>query len=139
VLHLERDRDPVGRGVGAARGRRQAPRGGGGPPFAFEVVDTPDGVRVKYRSETPLERPQPPRAEARVLEALRARPEPAALDALMAATGLERGTVKNALTALRQQGLARPVARGRWEATSSSLGVSDDDARRGDDSLPPHG
>ncbi len=137
VLHIERDRDPVGRGTGPARvyvGKFRS--GEPGPPFAFEVRDQEaGGVRLVYLGETTVERPQQPQlgnARDKVLNAL---PIAGAksLETLARETQLEIGTVKNQLAALKRDGRALNVERGQWRkiviiVTDPKASDDDDDA-----------
>jgi hypothetical protein len=135
VLHIERNRDAVGLGVGPARlyvGKRRA--GEKGPPFRFDVEELPSGgVRLVYLGETTVERSteQPATAADKVLAAAHNATSPMSPQALAGVTGLDVGTVKNTLTALKAQGLMRNVDRGQWIVSSSSSqdyrGNDDDD------------
>jgi len=140
VLHVERDRDEVGRGIGAARvyvGKRRA--GDSGPSFSFEVRDVNGGAAPIWIEEIAVasSAPKPKPSNERVW---------AALDAAMASTPdevrervnkdggatLGVGTVKNALSNLGKEGRAENAGRGQWRrlSSSSSSVVGDDD---GDD------
>jgi hypothetical protein len=132
VLHLERDRDAVGRGTGPARlyvGKRRA--GTAGEPFSFDVVPHhPAGARVVWQESVPLDRRAGAAAVTsadRVAAALEAATAPVDLQTLADRTGLALGTVKNVLPVLRATGRAERAARGLWGKSSSSFPYSDDD------------
>jgi hypothetical protein len=118
VLHIERDRDPVGRGTGPARlfvGKLRA--GEAGPPFAFDVQDqAAGGVKLVYLGETQLDRPEPPQRTSAREKVLAALPTAGAksIEAIASETGLAIPTVKNELAALKEAGRAINVERGRW-------------------------
>lgn len=131
VLHLERDRDEVGRGIGPARlytGKRRA--GESGEPFSFEVQDMHNGVAPTWLENIPLERPTASRepAATRVMRALKETKEPVNAETIASHTGLGVGTVQNQLTALKRSNLAEQAHHGYWQPkSSSSLGPSDSD------------
>jgi len=134
VLHVERDRDEVGRGVGPARlyvGKSRY--GQAGEPFVFELVNCENGgVKVVYAGETTVARreaPKPARAKEKVINAL-SPTEAQTPEQIASITNLVVGTVKNKLTELQGEGRAVNVERGRWRRSSSSsltLSVNDDD------------
>jgi hypothetical protein len=77
VLHIERDRDAVGHGIGPARlyvGKRRV--GEAGEPFSYEVRPRGDGVEVAWVEEIGVERnrstARPETAGDKVYDALRA-------------------------------------------------------------------
>lgn len=143
ILHVERKRDELGRGVGPARvyfskqryGTKEAPR-----PFIFDLIpDGPadawkGGVRVLWTDETTIDQDvatSPKNAVERVYDGL---PDVGtrSIKELKLATGLVEGSVKNALRQLRDAGRAEAPERGKWRrrAKSSSsppLGGDDDD------------
>src|SRR5205823_6396840 len=109
VLHVERDQDALGHGVGPARlyiGKRRT--GTPGDPFSYEVIPAhPAGVLVRWVETVSIERsraPQGPTAPARVIAVLQRSPMPLTPEAIAQAAGLGLGTVKNTLTALKGQG-----------------------------------
>jgi hypothetical protein len=119
VLHIERDRDQLGKGIGPARiyvGKLRA--GEPGPPFCFDVEDQElGGVKLVYLGETTTERSEPQRpspARDRILAVLPISGSISVPD-LVAATGLSDGTVRNALTVLNREGRARAISRGHWQ------------------------
>jgi hypothetical protein len=139
VLHVERDRDAVGHGVGPARvyvGKLR--EGDAGTPFTFSVVPVDGGgVQLRYDGETEVERAEtPPTARAKVVHALGAASAPARPAALAHATGLSVGTVSNTLTDLKATGEARQVGYGQWELSSLSLRVRESET---DDTAAPTG
>lgn len=143
ILHVERGRDEVGRGIGPAQvyvGKRRA--GDAGPAFSFEIQEIGDGVAPIWVEEIGVGRsaPRPRSSEDRVLAVLRA-DEPLSIQAIAklvsqdGGSPVTDGTVKNNLTALKQQGRAQQQGRGLWQRSSSSSsflrGGDDDDDREG--------
>lgn len=113
VLHVERERDPVGRGVGPARvyvGKRR--HGEPGAPFQFAVEPCGEGAAVRWCGGAEVGGAAPS-AEAQVLAALRER-SPQRAEELAAATGLAAKTVANALSALKRRGLVVQPQYGAW-------------------------
>lgn len=132
VLHIERDRDPVGRGTGPARvyvGKLR--EGDAGPPFAFDVATAEGaGVHLVYQGETTVERaaPLPQTARDKVRTAIRGAAGPQSALALANATGLSVGTVSNTLSAMKADGEAHQPAYGRWQLSSLSPTLRDDES-----------
>jgi hypothetical protein len=130
VLHFERDRDPLGRGTGPARvyvGKMR--EGTAGPPFTFALVDQDQGgVRLLHQGETSIERsPAAPSAREKVRRALTDAVEPLSPPQLAAATGLRVGTVGNQLSVLKARGEAEQVSHGRWQVSSLSPGIGENE------------
>ncbi len=134
ILHIERDRDELGKGTGPARvyvGKLR--EGTDGPPFTFDVVDQDHGgVQVLYGGETTVERsgrPKPLNAQEKAHRALLDAAAPLTPQEVADKAGLELNTARNALTALRAAGKAEKAGHGLWQSSSSSssLSVSDDD------------
>jgi len=135
VLHIERDRDAVGRGTGPARvyvGKFRS-AGESGPPFTFEVKDQPTGgVRVEYIGTTTLEHGarQAETAREKVFAALPLMSTVTTAQ-IVASTGLNDGTVSNELSALKRDGAAENPVRGQWRrrssANSEEIEIEEDD------------
>lgn len=149
ILHVERKRDKVGRGTGPARVYvgKQRYAAESAVPFVFDLVpssssssffllsdddddDRPTpGVRALWLDQTTLEEePLEPvaRATERLLRALPADGSLRSVDDLAKTTALSKGSVKNALTQLKENGQADNPARGQWcRAQSSSSSSSE--------------
>ena len=167
ILHIERKRDNVGRGVGPARAYLGKERYGTTtpPPFVFDVVpvapsssslsspsvsdndDDPSKghvagpVRVLWLDEAHVEAdvPAPPHnAPERVLRALPADGSTCSIDVLAKAAGLAPGSAKNALTQLKAEGKAENPGRGQWRLSPpSSSSSSPSPTHHDDDDDPP--
>jgi hypothetical protein len=132
VLHVERSRDPLGRGVGPGRlfvGKRR--HGEAGAPFRFELLPVGGGVTPLWQAEIGVEQPAPASetADDRVRLALLAAIEPQAPEALAARTGLVVGTVKNALSRLKRQGQIEQAGRGLWRSAAVLAAEAENDHR----------
>jgi DNA-binding transcriptional ArsR family regulator len=130
VLHVERRRDEVGRGTGAASvyvGKRR--QGDAGPPFLFDVQrqdDHGERVRAVWLDETSIARSSqpPPSNRAHVLDAM-PQAAPTTVSAIVERTGLAESTVSGHLRALEHDGL---IHRPRWGAWQRGPGANAEDA-----------
>jgi hypothetical protein len=138
VLHVERNRNEVGKGVGPARvypGKRRA--GEDGPPFVFDVVAAGAGAAPIWTGTTTIERDQanPPTVADQVLRVLALSRDPKTPSEIVQEIGMGMGSVKNALTQLKQEGRAAQSKRGSWvfRASSPSSPSADDEDDEDDD------
>jgi hypothetical protein len=137
VLHIERKRDALGRGIGPARVYVGKQRHGveTPAPFVFSIIPHGDGVRALWLDETDIDLTVPSRpltGDERVLHVLPANGDPRPLKELPDAAHLSLGSVKNALTKLRDEGLVESPQRGYWRrlvgsSPSSPTPYDDDD------------
>lgn len=150
ILHVERKRDKVGRGTGPARVYigKQRYASEAVAPFVFDLVASsssrlslsddddddraPEGVRALWLDQTTLDAEALAPAVKATVRVMRVLPTGGTLAVaeLAKATGLTLGSVKNALTQLKDTGQADNPERGRWcraQSSSSSSPIPRDD------------
>lgn len=128
VLHIERKRDALGRGVGPARLYIGKQRHGleTPPPFSFNAIGHGEGVRLLWLDETGIEDSgeRPVSGRDRVLNAFPASGETRSPEELAKAADLTVGSTKNVLTALKREGLIETPRHGHWRRVTDDVASS---------------